>query len=111
MIVDLLVDGTTGLLALGTGYRWGTWRWQRRSGPDPICGCHHHLSMHSLESGQCRALVGRRDDTYNARGHYIGKQDRYCTCQQYVGPKPAEMVIAGGDQFSRADIAIFPEKK
>lgn len=109
MIVEIFVESATALLALGSGYRWGSSRSRKHLGPDPVCGCGHHLSLHSLATGQCRDVISR-GHTYDNKGNYIGEHNRYCTCQQYVGPKPAEMVIAGGDHFARADITILREE-
>jgi len=42
--------------------------------PQPVCGCSHHLSFHSPQSGHCAV------------------ED--CRCQQYVGPEPLGHVFA-----------------
>jgi hypothetical protein len=43
-------------------------------GPQPVCGCSHHLSFHSPTTGGCAV------------------ED--CRCQQYVGPEPLGHVFA-----------------
>ena len=47
---------------------------QAPSGPQPVCGCGHHLSFHNPRTSACAA-----DD---------------CRCQQYVGPEPLGHVFA-----------------
>jgi hypothetical protein len=43
-------------------------------GPQPVCGCTHHLSFHHPATSVC-AFEG-------------------CRCQQYVGPEPLGQVVA-----------------
>lgn len=75
--------------------------------PVPICGCHHHLALHDPETGHCHATMSVADDwerIYNDALrrdevkpiHFI---DVSCTCRQYVGPEPVDIVFARDINF------------
>jgi hypothetical protein len=55
-------------------------------GPEPFCGCEHHLSFHDVESGLCHGLT--KVKMKNDSGETIRKEDVTCTCRRYVGPEP-----------------------
>jgi len=53
-------------------------------GPEPVCGCTHHLSFHDGATGQCHGVV-------KARAAAAGEEHKeapMCTCRRYVGPEP-----------------------
>lgn len=55
--------------------------------PEAYCGCRHHLSKHDPQTGECHQTV----PGYNRNGLW-GAQP--CGCRQYVGPVPAELMLA-----------------
>jgi hypothetical protein len=50
-------------------------------GPEPVCGCGHHLAYHDARDALCYASVvtaeGGTDDSV-----------RQCPCRRYAGPEP-----------------------
>jgi hypothetical protein len=60
--------------------------------PAAVCeGCEHGLSFHD-EKNRCRSKVAR--NRYDSIGGHTGKEYVDCTCRQYIGPIPAERMIA-----------------
>lgn len=55
-------------------------------GPEPVCGCTHHLAKHD-KSGRCHETVEVPTawDADKKPTHY---EPGTCNCQQYVGPQP-----------------------
>lgn len=51
-------------------------------GPDPVCGCKHHLSFHDAETGQCHEQILVK---VPGQEH---KERLTCPCRRYVGPEP-----------------------
>ncbi len=93
-----LVILASGYVAGGAYDRFKKARIERRqeqeralSGPEPVCGCRHHLAYHDTRDGRCYAVVkGKRakdaDDDAVA--------PRQCSCRQYAGPEPLVTLYA-----------------
>lgn len=60
------------------------------SGPEPVCGCGHHLAYHDLHDGRCYAERNRKDsgDGKDATAPV------QCTCRRYAGPEPLATLYA-----------------
>ena len=64
-------------------------------GPEPVCGCGHHLAYHDLRDGRCYAQVkskgvGGSDGGGKAKGATAAQ----CTCRRYAGPEPLATLYA-----------------
>jgi hypothetical protein len=55
-------------------------------GPEPVCGCGHHLSFHDASTGLCHAQVSVKVPNEGSDGTH--KELVTCTCRRYVGPEP-----------------------
>jgi len=57
------------------------------NGPEPVCGCGHHLAYHDLRDLRCYAEVKREKAELAADGT---KKDvwQQCECRRYAGPEP-----------------------
>jgi hypothetical protein len=82
------------------------------NGPEPICGCGHHLAFHDLHDGRCYAevkRVGEKDGAKAAAGAKTGDDSagpagdgkaapdpdwHRCTCRRYAGPEPIATMYA-----------------
>ncbi|MDX2708349.1 hypothetical protein PV350_36690 [Streptomyces sp. PA03-6a] len=69
-------------------------RQQELNGPQPVCGCGHHLAYHDAREGLCYASVpapsGRKDEA----GDKDEAEDRRCPCRRYAGPEPLATLYA-----------------
>src|SRR5262249_35117973 len=61
-------------------------------GPEPICGCTHHLAKHDKQ-GKCPEMVDAPVE-WDADQKPVRSASRQCTCQQYVGPEPLTTLYA-----------------
>lgn len=93
-------DAILGAAIVYVGQLLAIWRGrQRRRTPKelvPVCGCKHHLSNHDPKTGACNTMTVsksliRYDDNDNP---VYEKQNLPCPCRHYVGPVPAEMMLA-----------------
>jgi hypothetical protein len=89
-------------------------RMRLANGPEPICGCGHHLAYHDLHDGRCYAEVKRDQADAAATGSDVAASDsesgaakpapeslwRRCACRRYAGPEPIATVYA--PQIARA---------
>ncbi|MEY9211104.1 hypothetical protein NI17_012000 [Thermobifida halotolerans] len=55
-------------------------------GPQPVCGCGHHLVFHDQKTRTCQAQVVIPGRWTGERGHTY----RRCMCQGYRGPVPVD---------------------
>ncbi|RAG84759.1 hypothetical protein DN069_15075 [Streptacidiphilus pinicola] len=62
-------------------------------GPEPVCGCGHHLAYHDLHDGRCYAEVKRKGGT-DGEGRPKGQAPAQCTCRRYAGPEPLATLYA-----------------
>jgi hypothetical protein len=92
MLFDLLAlaIGVSGATSIASTIR-GSFEDKRKAkeralrGPEPVCGCTHHLSFHDAASGQCHAQVTIKvHDSENGSR----KENATCTCRRYIGPEP-----------------------
>jgi hypothetical protein len=90
--ITLATGALIALVSLGIGHLNGR-RTRKRVGPAPAeCdGCHHGLSYHN-DGGKCHGT--HRRIKYSSGGSNLGWHDVPCTCQQYVGPVPADRMLA-----------------
>ena len=78
----LLIAGSAGGFTAGR---------RQRHNPKAICeGCAHGLSYHD-SGGLCHATHQQAEWADGSLNRYIYVQ---CTCQQYVGPVPADRMLA-----------------
>ena len=86
------------------------------NGPEPICGCGHHLAYHDLHDGRCYAEVKREKADAAEAGSGGAESDsesatatakpapenlwHRCACRRYAGPEPIATVYA--PQIARA---------
>ncbi|NJQ15433.1 hypothetical protein [Streptomyces bohaiensis] len=77
-------------------------------GPDPVCGCTHHLACHDPKEGRCYAMVKTKQTEQpkqpklGARPQAEGKgeaassiaEPRQCPCRRYAGPEPLATLYA-----------------
>jgi len=59
----------------------------RLNGPEPVCGCGHHLAYHDLRDLRCYAEVKRAKAGVDADGTRIDGWQQ-CECRRYAGPEP-----------------------
>jgi hypothetical protein len=104
------------------------------NGPEPICGCGHHLAYHDLHDGRCYAEVkrkqspatlagdgGRRAEVEGAEGDARPESGtsakdvtvwHRCQCRRYAGPEPLATLYA--PQLTAAastlELADMPEE-
>lgn len=87
-------------LAVGAGIALVSWAVGRVTGrrerealsPRAVCeGCTHGLSYHG-DDGGCHGTDRRTK--YDEHGYNRGQHDFPCTCRRYVGPVPAERMLA-----------------
>lgn len=82
------------------------------AGPEPICGCRHHLAYHDPKDGRCYAVVkgkqGRGGGSEGKAGKSTGVQGKpspaegagalpvpaQCPCRRYAGPEPLATLYA-----------------
>ncbi|WP_405861342.1 hypothetical protein OG361_38930 [Streptomyces sp. NBC_00090] len=60
------------------------------AGPEPVCGCGHHLAYHDARDGLCYASVKPRGDSLEK----TDGQERRCSCRRYAGPEPLATLYA-----------------
>lgn len=85
------------------------------NGPEPVCGCGHHLAYHDLHDGRCYAEV-KTEGPDSAPGRAVAAADadsssdsgpgsdggkagaeqfwRRCACRRYAGPEPLATLYA-----------------
>ncbi len=63
------------------------------AGPDPVCGCGHHLAYHDAKDGLCYASVKDTKGNRAAEG-VDDKPVRRCQCRRYAGPEPLATLYA-----------------
>jgi hypothetical protein len=87
IVVELAVVGAIAVTSVAKTVRGGfrdrrTARSDALRGPEPVCGCKHHLSFHDSVTGQCheRVLVKVPGQEH--------KEREACPCRRYVGPEP-----------------------
>ncbi|MFE4449732.1 hypothetical protein [Streptomyces sp. NPDC056796] len=68
-----------------TLYERGERRRRAENGPEPICGCRHHLAYHDAREGVCYAEV--RDSDH-------AEERSQCSCRRYSGPEPLATLYA-----------------
>ncbi|WP_282693315.1 hypothetical protein [Streptomyces sp. CC208A] len=92
-----LVILASGYVAGGAYDRFKKARRERRqaqekalSGPEPVCGCRHHLAYHDTRDGRCYAAVKDK----RAKGDGEAVEPRQCPCRQYAGPEPLATLYA-----------------
>jgi len=61
-------------------------------GPEPLCGCGHHLAYHDLHDGRCYAEVKRKGGS--GEGKPKDASPAQCTCRRYAGPEPLATLYA-----------------
>jgi len=66
---------------------------------EPYCGCDHHLAMHDSKTGVCHEQVetGHTKPVMSPGRTYVLYREtltEQCNCRQYVGPIPADQVLA-----------------
>lgn len=82
------------------------------AGPEPICGCRHHLAYHDPRDGRCYAVVKGKhgsgsssDSKGNKNAGGQGKRGpvegagklpapAQCPCRRYAGPEPLATLYA-----------------
>jgi hypothetical protein len=64
-----------------------------RPEPIPTCPCTHALSFHDPKTSECHGLVDEATH-FNSYGTPTKFARVRCTCRQYVGPIPAEQMLA-----------------
>ncbi|MFE9796752.1 hypothetical protein ACFYRL_34045 [Streptomyces goshikiensis] len=57
------------------------------SGPEPLCGCGHHLAYHDARDALCYASVPAVDAGADEAA-------RRCPCRRYSGPEPLATLYA-----------------
>lgn len=87
VVVELAIVGAIAVTSLAKTVRGGIEdrrkaRARELRGPDPVCGCKHHLSFHDAETGQCHEQV-----LVKAPGQER-KERVACPCRRYIGPEP-----------------------
>ena len=60
------------------------------SGPEPVCGCGHHLAYHDARDAQCYASVKGTKSDHGPDG----EAERQCPCRRYAGPEPLATLYA-----------------
>lgn len=80
--------------------RLGTDRRDERArlanGPEPVCGCGHHLAYHDLHDGRCYAEVKREANGGGGDGEEPAAEVSWhqCACRRYAGPEPLATLYA-----------------
>ncbi|NJQ07634.1 hypothetical protein [Streptomyces lonarensis] len=95
-------------------------------GPDPVCGCTHHLAYHDPREGRCYAMVKTKQPKQPKKskqakqsaspepaaadaGGKPAAEPRQCPCRRYAGPEPLATLYApeitggAGNALPRAD--------
>lgn len=62
--------------------------------PRPVCGCGHELAFHDPKTSECHGLVDGDPVGYEAHGYPTAYKKVRCSCRQYVGPVPADQLLA-----------------
>lgn len=63
------------------------------NGPDPVCGCRHHLAYHDPKEGRCYAVVkGKR--SRDGEADAAAAAPLQCPCRRYAGPEPLATLYA-----------------
>jgi hypothetical protein len=62
-------------------------------GPEPVCGCTHHLAYHDLRDGRCYAEVKRPTADTDADAAPVDVWQQ-CPCRRYAGPEPLATLYA-----------------
>ncbi|MFJ2774108.1 hypothetical protein [Streptomyces sp. NPDC087300] len=57
------------------------------NGPDPMCGCGHHLAFHDPSEGVCHAPA-QVPVAWDWTGDPSKFEERRCSCRTYAGPEP-----------------------
>lgn len=76
-------------------------RQRKINGPEPVCGCGHHLAYHDLRDLRCYAEVKRPKAELAADGTRIDTWQQ-CECRRYAGPEPLATLYA--PQIARAGV-------
>ncbi|MFG2195467.1 hypothetical protein [Streptomyces sp. NPDC048639] len=63
------------------------------NGPEPICGCRHHLAYHDPKEGRCYAEV-KKPVEWDEDGDEIRFAHERCPCRRYAGPEPLATLYA-----------------
>ncbi|WP_370095923.1 hypothetical protein [Streptacidiphilus sp. MAP12-20] len=64
------------------------------AGPEPICGCGHHLAYHDLHDGRCYAEVKRNKSDGDPEDRPKDTPREQCRCRRYAGPEPLATLYA-----------------
>ncbi|MFE0175900.1 hypothetical protein ACFWZ2_26620 [Streptomyces sp. NPDC059002] len=57
------------------------------SGPDPVCGCGHHVAFHDPAEGICHSPAQVAVE-WDWTGEPSKFEERRCSCRTYAGPEP-----------------------
>jgi hypothetical protein len=92
MIVAAGIAFVFGSAGIGIGLR-------RRRPPAtsdaPICTCKHGLAFHDPKTNICHGTNNGRPTVYSdLASRPIAWEQIPCTCRQYIGPIPAEQILA-----------------
>lgn len=60
-------------------------------GPQPVCGCTHHISYHDPKTGQCHEYQAGVVERDVKTGETTMIQ---CKCRRYAGPQPLDEYYA-----------------
>jgi hypothetical protein len=87
VVVELAIIGALAVTSVAKTIRGGindrrNARAKALAGPEPVCGCKHHLSFHDAQTGQCHEFVMVK---VPGQEH---KERVGCSCRRYVGPEP-----------------------
>lgn len=62
--------------------------------PKPVCACKHALAFHDPRTNVCHGQINGDPLRYDSFHHATAWKRVQCTCRQYVGPIPADQVLA-----------------
>lgn len=90
----MIVIVAVAVAAGGGGLTIGRRRGAKADPFAPVCTCRHWLSYHDPETGHCHGTRNGDPLAYDELNYPTAWKQEPCTCRQYVGPLPADHVIA-----------------
>ena len=66
----------------------------QRDPSEPICACGHALAYHDPKTNECHKAVTGKPIRYDVDDLPTAWETVQCSCRQYVGPLPAEMMLS-----------------